>query len=206
MPSLARDQPDAPFVGGLCCPPVVGDAIGAAFVPGDAPEPVAFVEHALRGGPVPAILGEGDARLAFLEDFALIDGAAHDEHEAAVGREGELRVAQVNAVLGEQGGGVPLLAVGGGQDADVAVAADVALGFAEGAEPLVAEAGEVGEGVVRRGVPDLLDGDAVAGRRRGTRRGEENHRWTQIDTDKTGRSEDGGWRMEDEREQLRIEH
>ena len=51
----------------------VGDAVGAAFVPGDAPEPVALGEHALRGGPGVAVFGERDAGLAFLQHFVLID-------------------------------------------------------------------------------------------------------------------------------------
>lgn len=126
-------------------------------MPGYAPEPIAFFEHGMRLGPIDAIFGKRYARLAADEFLILINGAADGEHEVVVGSDGKFRVAEVDTRFFEERGGFPVVAVGGGEDADFAVAVDVALGFATGAKPLVVETGEVGECVVVGAGPDFFD-------------------------------------------------
>ena len=106
---------------------VVGNAVGLAAVPGDAPEPIAVFEGSLRRGPLAAVLREADSRLAGLEHFrAVIDRAAGDDHQPIVGRDRELGIAEVDALFADEGGRFPFLAVARNQDAELAVAADVA--------------------------------------------------------------------------------
>src|SRR5207253_1449756 len=132
----------------------VRSPVGDALVPGDAPEPVAIFQDLLQGGPGVAVGREDDARLAALELFgAKIDRPAEYDHEAIVGGYREFGVAQVDVFFGDERGGLPFIAVGGGDDADFAIAADVAIGLAEDAPPAVVPADQIGEGIVGGRIP-----------------------------------------------------
>lgn len=106
-----------------------------------------------------------------------VDGAAHGEHEASGGGDGEVGIAEVDAGFLDEGFRAPTLAVGGGEDADFAVilfevaAGDVADSFAAGGEPAAVEADEVAEGAVGGFGPDAFDGEEAG--RGGGERGEQ---------------------------------
>ena len=138
---------------------VVADAVGAALVPGHAPQPLALAEHTLRRAPRRAVGREGDARLPAHEAPALVDRAAGDDHQSVVRRDRQLRIAQVDACLAHERRRRPGLTVVRHEHADAAVAADVVVAFAERAVPAAAPADQVGEGVVRAGIPDARDAD-----------------------------------------------
>lgn len=146
----------------------VADGVGLVFVPGDAPEPVIGVADGGGFRPLAAIAGEeGEGLMAV--GRAGIEGDGGDEHEFAGGGDGEVGVAKVAEIGGEEGGGGPLAAIGAGEDADLAIGGDLVLGgFAEGAEEAVLIANEVGEGVVGAGVPDFGDlGSGLGGEEEG---------------------------------------
>lgn len=130
-----------------------------AFVPSDAPEPVAFVEDWMRFAPIDAVFGKRDTRSATDEFLIFVDGAADGEHEAIIRCDGEFWVAEVDAGFFEECCGFPVVAIAGGEDANFAVAGDVALGFAAGAEPSIIETDQVGEGIVVGAGPDFFDGE-----------------------------------------------
>jgi hypothetical protein len=130
-------------------------------VPGDAPEPIPLGEHTLRAGPCPAVLGEHHTRLAAAQRLALVHRAAGDDHEAVIRGDREFRVAQVNPLFGDQSDRSPGPAVSGCEDAELAGAADMGFGLAEGAVPFPPPTDQVGEGVVLALVPDFHHGNQL---------------------------------------------
>src|SRR5262249_48761218 len=136
----------------------VGDAVRGVLVPGDAPQPLPAVEDALRARPLRAVLREADEGVMVLDRIARRgNGSAADEQEATIRRDREVRVAQIDAGLLDARCRLPLRAGRGGQDADGAGALGVAGAFAEDAVPAAVVMEQVGEGVVRRLVPDFAD-------------------------------------------------
>lgn len=138
---------------------VFGDAVGAAVVPGDAPEPVAFGDDGGGDGPFVAVGGEEDSALAAFVDAGGVVGTAADDHEAIVGGEGKMGVAEVDAGFGEEGFGFPGGAVFRRDDAEFAVVGfagggGVSAAFTEDGEPAVVEADEIAEGGVLGLAPD----------------------------------------------------
>ena len=158
---------------------VVRHAIGPAVVPGDPPQPFALGEHPLRRGPFPAVLGEGDPRLSPLERRrAAVDRSAGDDHQPVVRSHRQLRVAEVDPLLGDQRDRFPPPAVGRFEHAQLAVATDVRVGLAERAVPPAPPPGQVGERVMLAAVPDLLHRDQRRSRRGGGRgAGARSARW-----------------------------
>ena len=157
----------------------VTDGVGFVLVPGDAPEPVIGVADGGGLGPFNAIAGEEGKGLMAVGGTG-VEGDGGDEHEFTGGGDGEVGVAEVAEIGGEEGGGGPLAAVGAGEDADLAIRGDLVFGgFAEGAEEAVLVANEVGERVVGAGVPDFVDlGGGLGGEEEGGEKeeGYEGHR------------------------------
>src|SRR5262249_47679422 len=137
--------------------PLVGDAVRGLPLPGDAPQPLPALADALRPGPFLAVLRGADEGVMVLDGVAAgrLRGAA-DDQQPSPGRDAQFRVAQIDVLALDQGGGLPLVAIGRDEDANSAGAARVAGSLAEGAVPAILKADEIGEGVVRRLVPDLL--------------------------------------------------
>ena len=126
--------------------------------PGPPPQPVVFGQQLLRLCPVSAVdrkTRPGSAS-AVLIVFAVHDGA-HDQQQSTIRHRRELGITQVHPLLFHQRRRRPLLPIRRHDHPDVAVAAAVLLRFAKRAPPAVAKTNQVGERVVWRAIPDLVD-------------------------------------------------
>ena len=102
---------------------------------------------------------------------AVVEGGGGAEHQAAVGGDRDLGVAEVGRRRREKGGGFPRESIRGDQDADGAIGGSMGFAFAEDAEPAILEAKEVCECVVRGLVPDAADAEQPGGAGKAVRAG-----------------------------------
>ena len=127
-------------------------------MPRRAPQPMVFGQQLFRLGPLPAVLREGDARSARSIHVALVDAAAGDKHQPAIGHDRQFWIAQVDpGRRSQQGGRFPRVSIVRDDDPHLADARAMILRFAKGTPPAITEADQIGKRVVLAAVPDLLD-------------------------------------------------
>ena len=145
----------------------VVDAISRIAVPRHAPQPVRAARRCriefdrLGIGEGAAVLGEEYLRTAPHDLAVAVYRASDDDHQAPVGRDGELRVPKVVSLLADQRQGLPPFAVARCEDAYLTLGIalrveNVGLALAEGAVVLPFETYERGEGAMRAVVPYLV--------------------------------------------------
>ena len=124
-------------------------------MPRHPPQPEVGIGDRHAVAPSPAVIGEiGDALVGGCR--FVVQGGGARQHQLAFGRNGDLGIAQIRRFRRHPGRRLPFFAIFRHNDAQRAVRRNVAFSFAEHAEPLILKAHQVGEGIVRRLVPDLV--------------------------------------------------
>ena len=159
LPSRLAVEPDESFASGRA----VADAVGAVAVPGHAPQPE--VRVADRHGLAPVSARPWRTRPATgawpRRSASRSRAAAPPSISWPSGVTRDLGVAQVGVRERQRARRGPVSPSVELDHPERAVRRDVPLPFAEDAEPAVLESDQVGEGVVRRLVPDLADLDEL---------------------------------------------